>query len=79
MYDELDHLRDIIRALIRMIAPGRYRLSDVLGDAWSAFDHKAALGAWFKQAVVAGQFPGVEPIGKTARNHQVYYVDGRSA
>lgn len=76
---DFDKLEPDIEAIIALLPSGIYRLSDLLGDAWAPLEHKAALGIWFKQRVSAGGIPGVEPVGKTARNHQIYDVDGRSA
>lgn len=69
-----DEFRQLVQAVIRLAAPGWYRLSDLLGPAWEPLEAKAELGRWFRRAVDAGEFHGIEAGGKTGRNHQIYHV-----
>jgi hypothetical protein len=73
-----DEFLSAIQALIDLAAPGEYRFSDLLGPAWNPLELKPEWGRWFKHAVKARLFSGIEIRGKTARNHQVYHIFRRS-
>lgn len=70
-----EDLRDFFQDLIRRLAPGIYRLAEMLGNDWSLLEPKTAIGIWFRCAVDAGEFPGVRTCGKTVENHQLYSVN----
>jgi hypothetical protein len=72
----IEELRQLFLELTRVLPPGRYLLAEMVGDAWDALPHKSAIGMWFRRAVDAGWFPGIERCGRTARNHQVYQLGG---
>lgn len=70
-----EDLRDFFQDLLRRLAPGIYRLAEMLGDDWLSIEPKTAVGIWFRCAVDAGEFPGVRTCGKTVENHQLYSVN----
>ena len=55
---------ETVRDWIRKMKPGRYELSQLLGDLWTIVRRKRWFGKPFKAAVLAGKIPGVRLIGK---------------
>ena len=63
---------ETVRHWIRKMKPGRYELSQLLGDLWTIVRRKRWFGKPFKAAVLAGKIPGVRLIGKKSNRRLEY-------